>query len=84
MFKVMSPLARNEPHMTVGPRKIDTAEGGSPFATDAPSMERPMIADHANITSSTGNSGRRLRNIFILANVIGWIAIVLAVRLLFF
>jgi hypothetical protein len=47
-------------------------------------MERSMIADHANIPSLTGNSGRRLRNIFILANVIGWIAVALAVRLLFF
>jgi hypothetical protein len=47
-------------------------------------MERSMIADHANIPSSTGNSSRRLRNIFILANVIGWIAVALAVRLLFF
>jgi hypothetical protein len=84
MSNVMSPLARNEPHMTVGPRKIDTAESGSPFATDAPSMERSMIADHANIPSLTGNSGRRLRNIFILANVIGWIAVALAVRLLLF
>jgi hypothetical protein len=62
--------------------KIDSSGADSPIAT-ATSTERSLIADRADVSSSTDNSGRWLRNIFIIANVIGWIAIILAVRLLF-
>lgn len=52
-----------------------------------PSAEQTMIAHQANIPSSptsADSSDRRLRNVLILANIIGWIAIFGLIKLIFF
>lgn len=54
---------------------------------NASSAERAMIADQANISSSTApadGSGRRLRNLLILANIVAWIAILGLIKVFFF
>jgi hypothetical protein len=54
---------------------------------NASSAERAMIADQANIPSSTAPadvSSRRLRNLLILANVVAWIAILGLIKVFFF
>lgn len=46
-----------------------------------------MIAEHADISPSplpAEGSNRRLRNGLILANVVAWIAIIIAIRTIFF
>jgi len=56
-------------------------------STDPLAAERAMIADEANISASPASadgSDRRLRNALILANTIGWIAILLLLKLIFF
>ena len=62
-----------------------TGTGGDP-ADPSPS-ERAMIADQANISSSPTSadvSDRRLRNALILANIVGWLAILGLIKLIFF
>lgn len=45
-----------------------------------------MIAEHADIPSLPPAAGtnRRLRNWLILANIVAWIVIIAAIRLIFF
>ena len=55
-------------------------------AADASSSEPRMIADDAHGVDfrSTVTRDRRLRNLILLANVLAWIVIVVAIRWLFF
>jgi hypothetical protein len=67
-------------------KDIDTT-GVSGAPADPTSAERAMIADQANISSSPASadgSGRRLRNLLILANIAGWIVILGLIKLIFF
>lgn len=43
-----------------------------------------MIADQANMPMPADGSGRKLRNALILANVAGWVAIIILIKLVFF
>lgn len=72
--------------MIVRLQKIEPTAGDHALMSHAPSAELPMIADHVNSSSLSPVAGthRRLRNWLILANVIMWALIVLAVRLIFF
>lgn len=62
-----------------------------PAADDGPGLRTPpaepsMIAERANIPSLSPAAGtnRRLRNWLIFANIVAWIVIVAAIRLIFF
>ena len=72
--------------MIVRLQKIDTTGGDDSFAPRASSPESPMIADRANIPSlaPVAGSNRRLRNRLILVNIVAWIVIILAIRMIFF
>ena len=66
--------------MSIAPPKIDTR--GEDAAARSP------VAEHSSMSGGVrlggGTSARRLRNWLILANVAGWILIVVAVREIFF
>jgi len=72
--------------MIVRLQKIETTVASDRFVSHVPPAEPPMIADRVNISAlpPAPVTNRRLRNWLILANIIGWIAIVCVVRLIFF
>lgn len=72
--------------MIVQLQKIQTTVGDDSHVSPASSAEPPMIADHVNISPLPPARGtnRRLRNWFILANLVAWVLIVWAIRLIFF
>lgn len=71
--------------MIATPKHTDPKVAGSQPASTA---ERPMIAQQVDTSSSTplpdAASGRRLRNILVLANIVGWILILVVLKLVFF
>lgn len=73
------------PHMIVRLKQIDPVAEDGPGSC-APSAEPSMIAEHANIPSPPPAAGtnRRLRNWLIVANIVAWIVIIAAIRLIFF
>lgn len=73
--------------MIVRLQKIDNTVRGDSTSPRQPSAEQSMIAERANIPPlpiPAGGSNRRLRNGLILANVAAWIAIIIAIRAIFF
>ncbi len=67
-------------------KDVETSSA-SGHSADLSAAERAMIADEANISASppsADGSDRRLRNALILANIIGWILILLLLKLIFF
>jgi hypothetical protein len=73
--------------MIVRLHRIDTTARDDSFSSRQPSAEPSMIAEHADISPSplpAEGSNRRLRNGLILANVVAWIAIIIAIRTIFF
>ncbi len=72
--------------MIVQLQKIETTVESDRLVSHAPPAEPPMIADHLNISAlpEAPAPNRRLRNWLILSNVVAWIAIVYAIRLIFF
>jgi len=68
--------------------KTKTAVTREPSASRNVSGEAPMMAKHLDIhvleQHDTKPPDRRLRNRIIIANAIAWIAIIIAVRLIFF
>ncbi len=70
--------------MVVRLQKVDVLPRDA-RASRGSSAEPTMIADHANIpTCPAGPPDRRLRNLLLLANVAAWVAIIVAIRLVFF
>jgi hypothetical protein len=68
-------------------QKVTDATSDSGLSAESSSAEQAMIADQANIPSlpaSANDSGRRLRNVLILANIAGWIIILGLIKLIFF
>jgi hypothetical protein len=75
--------------MTVRLReKTETAVIRAPSTSPKVSGEAPMIAEHLHRQVLEPHVGRtpdrRLRNRIIIGNVIAWIAILIAIRLIFF
>ncbi len=73
--------------MIVRLHKIDNTARDDSFSSRQPPAEPSMIAEHANIPPSplrAEGSNRRLRNGLILVNVAAWIAIIIAIRAIFF
>jgi hypothetical protein len=70
--------------MIARPKEIDPGSVSGTSSADAPSVERPMIADRANMPLPAADSGRKLRNVLILANIAGWVAIIILIRTIFF
>jgi hypothetical protein len=66
-------------------KQVDLAADDSP-GSRARSAEPSMIAEHADIPSLPPAAGtnRPLRNWLILANIVAWIVIIAAIRLIFF
>lgn len=68
--------------------KTETAVIREPSTSPKVSGEAPMIAEHLHSRvleqDISQTPDRRLRNRIILGNVIAWIAIIIAIRLLFF
>jgi hypothetical protein len=65
----------------------DIATGANGPPADTSSAEQPITKQQANIPSSLSPidaSGRKLRNGLILANIVGWILIVVLIKLIFF
>jgi hypothetical protein len=70
--------------MIVRLKQIDPVAEDGPGSC-APSAEPSMIAEHANIPSPpAAGTNRRLRNWLIVANIVAWIVIIAAIRLIFF
>ena len=73
--------------MTAKLKDIETTRASGPPA-DTSSAEQPTITkQQANISSSLSPidaSSRKLRNGLILANIVGWILIVVVIKLIFF
>lgn len=72
------------PNMIARPKEIDPTNLGGPSSAEDSSAERPMIADQANMPMPADGSGRKLRNALILANVAGWVVIIILIKLVFF
>jgi hypothetical protein len=73
--------------MIVRLHKIDNTARDDSFPSHQPSAEPLMIAERANIPPSpmpAEGSNRRLRHGLILVNVAAWIAIIIAIRAIFF
>jgi hypothetical protein len=72
--------------MTIKLKKFDNDEPQSGRATNASSAEPGMIVGDVQSADirSTVTPDRRLRNWIMLANVLAWIVIIVAVRWLFF
>ncbi|MEH2512892.1 hypothetical protein V1291_004246 [Nitrobacteraceae bacterium AZCC 1564] len=73
--------------MIVRLQKIDNTARDDSHSSRQPSAEPLMIAEHANIpplSVPAESSNRRLRNGLILANVVAWIGIIIAIRVIFF
>jgi hypothetical protein len=75
--------------MTARPReKTETAVTRAPSTSPKVSGEAPMIAEHLHRQVLEPHVGqtpdRRLRNRIIIGNMIAWIAIIIAIRLIFF
>lgn len=71
--------------MIVRLKQVDPAADDG-LGSRMPPAEPSMIAEHANIPSLPPAAGvnRRLRNWLILANIVAWIVIIVAIRLIFF
>lgn len=75
--------------MTARPReKTETAAIRAPSTSSKVSTEAPVIVEHLHRQVREPHVGqvpdRRLRNRIIIGNVIAWIAIIIAIRLIFF
>jgi hypothetical protein len=72
--------------MTVRLRRIGTETAKEPLASQVAPTESSMIAEHAacHRPEQPASVDRKLRNRLILANVVAWIAILVAIRLIFF
>jgi hypothetical protein len=72
--------------MSIKIQKIDTAAAHSHSPSGTSPMETRMISSRAD--DSTPHSGvrpdRRMRNWLLLANIVAWVLIIAAIRLLFF
>jgi hypothetical protein len=68
--------------MSIAPPKIDTRS--EDVAARSPVIEHEHSSMSGGVRPSGHASARRLRNWLILANVAGWILIVVAVREIFF
>jgi hypothetical protein len=68
-------------------KKREAVAADAPFIPRATAAESAMIAERADGRDALEQhdpSGRRLRNRLIVANAIAWIAIIAAIRLVFF
>jgi hypothetical protein len=69
-------------------KKTETAVIRAPSTSPKVSGEAPMIAEHLHSQvleqDGTQTPDRRLRNRIIIGNVIAWIAIIVAILLIFF
>jgi hypothetical protein len=67
-------------------QKTETAAANESFVSETSSREAPMIAEHADrrVLYRQDPSARRLRNRIIVANAIAWVAIIIAICLIFF
>jgi hypothetical protein len=66
-------------------KKREAVAADAPFIPRATAAESAMIAERADgALEQHDPSGRRLRNRLIVANAIAWIAIIAAIRLVFF
>ncbi len=68
-------------------KKREAVTANAPFIPRATTAASAMIAERADSSEALEQhdpSGRRLRNCLIVANAIAWIAIIAAVRLVFF
>jgi hypothetical protein len=71
--------------MTLKLHKFDSDEPQDGRAADSPSPGSAMIVgDAQGAERSTATPDRRLRNWILLANVLAWIAIIVAIRWIFF
>ena len=70
------------------PKKTETAAIREPSTSRNVSGEAPMMAEHLHSRASEQHDGqlpdRRLRNQIIIGNAIVWVAIIIAIRLIFF
>ena len=58
---------------------------GTADTSDVPhDVDMNAAANDCHIIEQANQSGRRLRNLFILGNVVAWIVIIFAARALFF
>jgi hypothetical protein len=72
--------------MIVRLQRIETETAKEPLASQLAPTESLMIAEHAacHRPEQPDLVDRKLRNRLILANVVAWIAIFVAIRLIFF
>lgn len=82
----MSSSSSRARKMIVRLQKTEVPANDDSFLPHTPSAESSMIAEHANVSSLTpaAEPDRRLRNRLLVANIVAWIVIILAIRLIFF